>query len=473
MAWRRFLVCGAFCMAIGFLSGPNAWGQGGVGGGQGGGGNNAGGGAGVANGVLVDADGVLRTKVFADPTGMLTRQRLAAAKAALAPDLARASKLRKVSLTRLEAVLAARLAANQGLTDDMRYLAGLTRVRNIFVYPDTGDIVVAGPAEGYGQNVAGRMVGINSGRAVLELQDLVVALRAYPPGAKGAPALVCSIDPSQEGLAKMRQFLVSIQGRVSPADAQRIAAGLRQSLGLQTVRIEGISRKTHFAQVLVEADYRMKLIGIGLEEPAARIPSYVSRANPRNVSRNALQRWYFTPDYQCVRVSQDRLAMELEGEGVQLISEDQLVQAGGTRVVSGAVDLASREFVRVFTLKYPELASREPVYAQLRNLIDMSIAAAYIQQQDYYGRVNWNMEVFANEQRFPVETYPEPKQVETAVNAVWKGSTLMTPIGGGVNIQPLVAVSDDHVTVEASEELKELQKKNDLNNLAKDQWWWD
>lgn len=49
------------------------------------------------------------------------------------------------------------------------------------------------------------------------------------------------------------------------SDAQFIAAGLKENLGLQVVSIDGISPQTHFAQVLVEADYRMKLIGIGLE----------------------------------------------------------------------------------------------------------------------------------------------------------------------------------------------------------------
>ncbi|HPM82532.1 MAG TPA: DUF1598 domain-containing protein, partial [Candidatus Anammoximicrobium sp.] len=327
----------------------------------------------VGNGVVVDADGVLRTRVFPDPTGMLTRQRMAAAQAALAPDLARPSKLRKVSLTRLEAVIAERLASGQGLTDEMRYLAGLTRLRNVFFYPETGDIVIAGTAEGFMTNTAGRPVGMHTGRAVLELQDLVVALRAFPPSGKRADAFVVSIDPTQEGLAKMRQFLVDITGRVTPADDQRIAMGLKENLGLQHVRIEGLPRTTHFAQVMVEADYRMKLIGIGLESPPVRIPSYVSKANPRNIARNALQRWYFTPNYDCVRVSEDELAMALEGEGVQLLSEDQFVQANGMRAAAATVDRASHEFVSTFTTKYAELAAREPVYAQLRNLIDLSI----------------------------------------------------------------------------------------------------
>ena len=52
---------------------------------------------------------------------------------------------------------------------------------------------------------------------------------------------------------------------------------------------------------MVEADYRMKLIGIGLEKPPVRLVSYVDRAKPSDVGRNALQRWFFVPDYQCVR----------------------------------------------------------------------------------------------------------------------------------------------------------------------------
>ncbi len=454
MARRRFLVSMLSFCAVLAIAAPGAYAQ-------------------TGNGVVVDADGVLRTRVFPDPTGMLTRQRLAAAQAALAPDLARPSKLRKVSLNRLEAEIAKRLASGQGITDEMRFLAGLTRVRNVFFYPETNDLVIAGTAEGFMTNTAGRPVGIQTGRAILELQDLVVALRAFPPSGQPADAFVVSIDPTQEGLAKMRQFLVNLSGRITPADDQRIAMGLKENLGLQNVRIEGIPRTTHFAQVMLEADYRMKLIGIGLEIPPVRIPSYVAKANPRSVARNALQRWYFTPDYECVRVSEDQLAMALEGEGVRLMSEDEFVQANGLRAAAGSVDRASHEFVSTFTMKYAELAAKEPVYAQLRNLIDMSIAAAFIQQQDYYGKAAWTMEVFGSEERFPVETYAEPKQVETAVNAVWKGNTLMTPVGGGVSIRPMLALASDRVKPDEQGELKELHSQLEIQTLPKDRWWWD
>ena len=421
------------------------------------------------NGVVVDANGVLATKVFTDPTGQLTRQRLAAAKASLNPDLLKRSEMRYVSLTRLEA----RLASGAGVTDDMRYLAGLTRIRRVFIFPESGDVVIAGPAEGFMPNVAGRMVGLFTGRATLELQDLVVALRAYPPTGKQTEALVVSIDPTKEGLAKMQQFLIDIRGRITPNDAGNIAAGLRQNLGLQNVRIVGVSPKTHFAQVLVEADYRMKLIGIGLETAPVRIQSYVARANPRSVARNALQRWYFTHNYDCVLMSPDALAMELQGDGVQLISEDQMVEASGGRVATGRTDPASQAFVKNFTDRYAELARVEPVYAQMRNLIDMAIAAAFIQKHDYYGRASWKMDFFGSEEKFPVETHPAPTHVESTVNVVWKGMTLMTPIGGGVSIRPLQALSSEHLKTDDEGSLKKLRNSIPLDGLAKDQWWWD
>ena len=63
----------------------------------------------------------------------------------------------------------------------------------------------------------------------------------------------------------------------------------------------------------------------------------MDRAKPAQVSRNALQRWYFVPDYQCVRVSEDNLAMELVGDGVKLVGEDELVtrQAASGRRPAG------------------------------------------------------------------------------------------------------------------------------------------
>jgi hypothetical protein len=421
-------------------------------------------------GVVVNAEGVLEKKLFPDPTGQLMRERIQAARAAQAPELRAISKLRKVSLPRLERAI---LDKNGVPTDAMRNLAGLLRVRYVFYYPDSKDIVLAGPAEGWYTDLAGRVVGLTSRRPVIQLQDLVVAMRAFPPGGEATPLIGCSIDPTQEGLAAMRQFLASFgstfQAGQEDAVLQQVGPGLRSSLGYQRVSVQGVSPRTHFAQVLVEADYRMKLIGIGLEEPPVRLVSFVDRARP---SRNALFRWFFVPDYQCLRMTEDHLAMELVGDGVKLVGEHELVSSSGQRTTAGRVDRASQMFVTSFTKKYPELADRAPIYAELRNLIDLAVVAAHLQQQDYYGKAEWKAELLGSEKGFSVEVYPAPQQVEPALAVIFRGSTLMTPIGGGVHIEARRALDSENVRPDAKGNVSKLRDEV-KPELAKGQWWWD
>ncbi len=422
------------------------------------------------SGVVVDAAGVLSTKTFPDPSGQLTRERIAAAKTELDPKVTAYSKLRKISLNRLEAAI----RQHQGvLSEEMRSLAGLQRIRYVFYYPESKDIVVAGPAEGWFTNVSGHMVGITTGRPVVQLQDLVVGLRAFPPKGKPTSLIGCSIDPTPEGLAAMQQFLRSTGSILNPAQTSpaSIINGLRTSLGMHNISVNGVSPKTHFAQVMVEADYRMKLIGIGLERPPVRLVSYVDRATAGDVSRNALQRWFFTPDYQCVQVSEDNMAMELVGDGVKLVGENELISSAGQRQVSG-VNKASQAFVTSFTKIYPELAERATVYADLRNVIDVAIAAAFMQQQDYYTKAGWKMPFFGDESAFSVETYDIPRTVESTVNAIYKNGRLLTPIGGGVHIEPQKALESDNRLSDEKGTVAKLRQEININ-LAKGQWWWD
>ncbi|EMI53903.1 DUF1598 domain-containing protein [Rhodopirellula sallentina] len=422
-------------------------------------------------GVDVDATGVLKVRTV-DPR--LARQRLMQARrAAETDDVMRRSDLRKVSLNRLEKVVAEHIAADRHLPDDILAVAGLTTVKYVFFYPDTQDIVIAGPAEGFVADPTERFVGMNTGRPTLLLEDVATALRAYPPSAPPTRVISVSIDPTPEGLARMQQFLAAVGGRANRGDTMRLVQGLKQNLGLQTVTIKGIPAATHFARVLVEADYRMKLIGIGLEQLPVPVRSYVSRTSPQAVAANALERWYFQPNYDGVSVSDDRMAMRINERGVQLVGEGERVMGNGKRVMAGRGNRASQAFTKEFTDKYPQIASKVRVYAELQQLIDLAIAAAYIQEQDFYAQADWTMPVLGDESQLPVETYTAPEKVETAVNAIWRGNTLMTPLGGGVNMQPRVAFNSDRMEVDASGE--NLNKKNAAgpSDLEPGQWWWD
>ena len=96
---------------------------------------------------------------------------------------------------------------------------------------------------------------------------------------------------------------------------------------------------------------------------------------------------------------------------------------------------------------------------------------AYFQQADVYGQCAWEMAFFGSEAVLPVEIYRTPKTVEPAVNVVWKGGTLMTPIGGGVSIETAralkLAQGDEDGTLETTRNTVSVPR------LADGQWWWD
>ena len=199
---RRALVtiCIAALVAMPWSSSVAQQIGGGVGGQQGGGGvggigGEGGGGIGAASGITIDAQGVLRTKLVADPE-LATRRKAAAA--ALAGDLQKTSKLRKVALSRLEAEVAKAAATGRGIPDEFTKLAGLTRVQYIFVYPgegsEQGEIVIAGPAEPWMTDAGGRVVGTATGSPTLLLEDLATALRAFPPASKKSTVISVSIE---------------------------------------------------------------------------------------------------------------------------------------------------------------------------------------------------------------------------------------------------------------------------------------
>ena len=426
-------------------------------------------------GVAIDAAGVLTVKHFADPGGRLRMARIAAAKAEMPADVLTFSELRKVSLVKLERALRAKIAAGEEPDAAMRHLAGLLWVQYVFFFPDEGDIVLAGPAEGWVEDASGRAVGAGTGRPTILLEDLAVALRAYPPESRTRPFIGCTIDPGRDGLARLKQFQTTVP-RVIPerqraAAAVAIARGMRDSLGMANVRVFGVSEKTHFAQVLIEADYRMKLIGIGLERPPVKMTSFMSAL--KGASHSTLQRWWFTPNYDCVKVTPDMLAMELIGQGVQLLGEDKLIGDDGSLAAAGArPNKASELFTKSFTAKYPEISTVCPVYTQMRNMIDLVVAAAFIREQDYYARAAWKPGTLADEASLPVETLANATQVMCAVNSQWKGSRLFTPAGGGVSIRADQAIAPNRLYPDRDGKLADRYKLVGKRIPAL-RWWWD
>lgn len=426
-------------------------------------------------GVSIDAEGVLESKMFAEPGGRIFAERVAALMRVHDRDALKASKLRKVSLRRLEEAIERRLAVGEPLDDDMLRLAGLTRLQYVFVDDENHDVILAGPAERWIEDASGRYVGITSGRPILLLDDLLAALRTFAPDRPADSWVGCTIDPTQDGLRRLAEFQRTIPKVISDRERTqvglRVRDGMRESLGLAEIRVFGLSPNTNMAHILVEADYRMKLIGIGLEPPPVEMATFMSSL--RSAQHQVLQRWWFTPNYECVRVTDDRMAMELVGQGVQLLSEEYAVTAEGRLEESGRQpSRASQLFTQAFTRKYPDIADRSPVYAQLRNMIDLLVAAAYLRNEAIFERAGWHPSTLMDEEQIAIETKLAPTKTPCVANAAWKRSRLIAPAGGGVSIQANQALKAENLLEDSRGRLATLGQQQSVP--ADDEvWWWD
>jgi hypothetical protein len=437
---------------------------------------------GFANGVYIDAEGLLhKLDRAADAKGALDLLRAEANKPRSdlpVGDMRRVSRLRKVSLPRLERAVAERAALGQAPDDAMRQLAGLARIEYIFVYPETGDLVLAGPAGPTRVDNEGRIMNAESGRPVLQLEDLVVVLR-HVLGRDDA-MFGCSITPTEGGLAATRRFAEEA-GRQKLAAGEKARdkwiAGLRSALGKQKIDVFGIDPQTRVAQVLVEADYRMKLVGLGLEEGVLGVPSYLSSVRVgTDGSLPALDvlRWWFTLDYDAIAATEKRDAFAIRGQGVRVMSENQFLAATGKREGTGESSPANGEFAHNFTKHFADLASKYPVYAELQNLCDAALVAAVIKSEKLDDAAGWEMAWFGDDNRFAVAKSSAPRTVDTvATHRMIGGKHIVAAVSGGVRIEPAKFASRERIQTTKSNSLAGELKSSRPAEDAAEQWWWD
>ncbi|MEK6261158.1 MAG: DUF1598 domain-containing protein [Planctomycetota bacterium] len=421
-----------------------------------------------AGGIKIDAQGVVSLAIANEASGTLDKKRReAAAKKSLSTDITKSSSQRLVSLVRLEQQIDECLKDGKPIPDEVFFLAGLQRIDHIFVFPDDKDLVIAGPAEGFAPDAVGRMIGVDSGRPTLRLDDLVVALRTLIK----SQVVGCSIDPVPERLANLQKFVQA--GR--PTSVAAGEARLQQMddiLGLQDVRVDGVPTDSHFGLSLVEADYRMKRISLGLENPGVKgLKSHLAMLGANG---NTLQRWWFVPLYDAIHRSEDGLAFQFEGQRVQLLSQEEMSDAQGNRAAASTTRLSTQAYAKQFTDKYPELAEKSPVFAELQNLIDLSVFAALVQQERLAEKAGWKMTTLLDEQRFGLPTFNAPKKVASLVNYKRAGSMIVGLVGGGVVIRPQQVLNKAASSSSSGQRLDSIRteaasaKRNDTHP-----WWWD
>jgi len=339
---------------------------------------------GRVGGVSIDADGVVSamSKVEREMVAEQTRETLVEAEG----EFRRHNDLRMVSLRGLQAALE-KVADGEPLTDELRYLAGLQRVEYVFVVPEKNDIVLAGPGEGWVVSATGDVVGSESGQPVVRLDDLIAALESHTAAKRSN--ISCSIDPTAEGRQNLDRFLA--KQRTFNA---RVTAGIEQALGPQKITLEGVANDSHLASVLVASDYRMKALAMSLEPtPIRGMPSFLELVkSSKGGLNNMMPRWWMGCDYDAIAQSEDGLTWQLRGQGVKVMTEDEIIGDNGSVTGSGKANPVAQKWSDTMTEKYTELSAREPVFGQLRNVMDLSVVSALLHSKGLLDKVGMDAE---------------------------------------------------------------------------------
>lgn len=382
-------------------------------------------------GVMIDSNGVLRNVTAEEQTQNL--EKLRAAMHGPQGDLAKASDLRMISLKGVQQIALDAQKQGKEIPEDVYCLGGLTRIDYVFVYPESNDIVLAGPAEPWILGSKGSIVGKNSGNPVINLDDLATAFRYVNQARNGGISV--SIDPTEQGY---RQFNQARSGLTVEGITPAVVSELARAFGPQQVSLTGIPAESNMARVILAADYRMKLYGMNLAKaPVSGLPSYLEMVKTRaNASTQLQSRFWMSCDYDAISHSKDKLAWKLSGQRIKTMTESETFDNSGKRKATGKVDPIAKKWADNFTNKLGELAVKDPVFGELRNIMDLCLVAALIESQNLQSLAACDLSgLLGDSAKVQTVKLDAAKSLDPQISFVQTAQSMLVSASGGVMIE--------------------------------------
>lgn len=374
-------------------------------------------------GVQLDGQGVLSSKSSA-PDPKLAELR----KKAIGKE--KEGELCYISLPRLFAEARKLIDAGQPLPDNLRYLGGMVKLQYIFVYPEEGDIVIAGPSEPFDSKASAyRPLGQTTGRPVLQLDDLVSAMRACGPG-RSARRIGCDILITQEIADRVNKKVEEVSGKLGAGSmkAQEAADAIAAAGDTQPVKTYGVDAETRFAMVCVEADYRLKQLGLDLfKTPVKAVKSYFSLlSRPEQHHRFSLE-----SEYEAIVAAPDGNAFELKGPSLKV--NGGILRLSGTE--SGEASPAAKKYIDACNKHFADLCGYLTSWADLQNLGDLVVLAALAGKENLHTKARWDIAWLMDPKGYPVAKMSTPKSAKV-VCATRNAGGMILFTSGGVGLWP-------------------------------------
>jgi len=432
-------------------------------------------------GIFVDPTGLI-TDVEASQTGeenelldniavMLARDHrqqadFAAAKQGI-DDWRLPSAIRCVSIRGLTEQIARRRLQGQPIDNELRHLAGISRVRYVVADRQNHDIVLVGQVGGI-ESHAGWLRDSRTGAAAIRTDHLAACLTAVLT----RQPLGCSIDPTPQSLGTAAEVSAAIRaGQIAEGIADE---ALREALGDQRVRVFGVAGDTPIAYLMVQADRHMKRLALGLEPMPRGVDNYldvVSKHIRKGPPDGQLLRLWFTAVPMAVRVSSDASVHELGGRPMKLQSETQRAGAAGDRIAA-ADDVRLVDFVAGFNRNLDEIARQYPAYAALESVYHAAAVAELIHRTESQSQLGqWLGPLLMDDPSAGILQTPK------RVASIAVGHTIrqagkrhfMVLASGGVLLRPADLIARPFTNYPTLDNVS----GSATASPAKDRWWWD
>jgi len=291
------------------------------------------------------------------------------------------NNIRSISIKILQQRLKA-CGGGKACPKELLQLGGLKRISGYVIDEEKQDLILIGETD--------------PNSPPLYLEDFVIALRnawfKYAPLRGNTYEYSypgCSIDPNPGTIQKLQRIGQKITSSASTSQVEKDLESWHQTCREpQFVRVMGIPFNTHFAQVMVKADYDMKSIVDGSDSLAipgllsltdmklSQIRQAILQTKQINISPASLNRFWFYPGQNVYE--EDEGIVWIKQSPVELLTEEMFVSRQGQLASGGKTDVLAHQFTQSFSKLYNKVAEARPIYLELENLFRLVALAQMI-----------------------------------------------------------------------------------------------
>lgn len=135
---------------------------------------------------------------------------------------------------------------------------------------------------------------------------------------------------------------------------------------------------------------------------------------------------------------------------------------------AGRANVFAQQWADMMTEKFDRLAVTDPIFGDLRNIMDMSVLAALMAREGMLKRVGLKIPTLASsDSEYEVYKLPVPKKLPTRASVVKIGSNYMITASGGVQVESWQVASKSEVVEQVAANRDRTNPDDYIN------WWWN